>query len=133
MKAYNIYTKLKKIAEIDPEKLIDVWNERCADWRYDDDMVYPNDVENLKMLLPSDPEEAFAMGRQASDQYNYSDDWLSLDGYGRPVTCNTWQLTDKFIMLADLSRYLKESTNDDELQELCEELDIAYDEEEEED
>lgn len=132
MRAYNIYQKLKKAAEIDPEKLIDVWNERCEGWRYNDDMIYPNDVENLKMLLPSDPEEAFAMGRQASDNYNYSDDWLSLDGYGRPVTCNTWSLTDKFIMLADLSRYLEEVKDDDELQELWVELDVADDDDDEE-
>ena len=135
MKTYEIYKKLKKAAEVKPEKLIDVWNERCAEWRYDDDMVYTNDIENLKMFLPSDPEEAFAMGRQASDQYNYTDEWLSLDGGGRPVTCGTWSLTDKFIMLADLARYLEEAKDDDELQELFEELDVAdddYEEEEEE-
>lgn len=134
MNTYEIYTKLKKAAEVNPEKLIDVWNERCAEWRYDDDMVYTNDIENLKMFLPSDPEEAFAMGRQASDQYNYTDEWLSLDGYGRPVTCGTWSLTDKFIMLTDLACYLEDKDND-ELQELFEELDVAdddYEEEEEE-
>lgn len=131
MKTYEIYKKLKKAAEVNPEKLIDVWNERCADWRYDDDMVYINDIENLKMFLPSDPEEAFAMGRQAGDQYNYTDEWLSLDGYGRPVTCGTWSLTDKFIMLADLARYLEEAKDNDELQELFEELDVADDDEEE--
>ena len=131
MNTYEIYTKLKKVAEIDPEKLIDVWNKRCAEEYYYDDMVYTNDIENLKMFLPSDPEEAFAMGRQASDQYNYTDEWLSLDGYGRPVTCGTWSLTDKFIILTDLARYL-EDKDADELQELFEELDVADDEEEEE-
>ena len=131
MNAYKIYTKLKKAAEIDPEKLIDIWNKRCEDEYYYDDMVYTNDIENLKMFLPSDPEEAFAMGRQASDLYNYTDEWLSLDGYGRPVTCGKWGLTDKFIMLADLARYL-EDKDDDELQELFEELDVADDDEEEE-
>ena len=85
------------------------------------------------MFLPSDPEEAFAMGRQASDLYNYTDEWLSLDGYGRPVTCGKWSLTDKFIMLNDLARYLKEAKDNDELQELFEELDVADDDEEEED
>lgn len=132
MRAYGIYTKLKKVEENDVTALIDLWNERCADWHYDDDMVYTNDIENLKMFLPSDPEEAFAMGRQASDQYNYTDEWLSLDGDGRPVSCGTYNLTDKFIFLADLSRYLEEVKDDDELQELFEELDVADDEEEEE-
>ena len=93
-------------------------------------MIYTNDIENLKMFLPSDPEEAFAMGRQASDLYNYTDEWLSLDGYGRPVTCGKWSLTDKFIMLNDLARYLEDKDND-ELQELFEELDVTDDDEEE--
>lgn len=132
MTTYQIYEKLKRAAEIDPEKLIDVWNERCTEWRYDDDMVYPNDIENLKTLLPSDPEEAFSLGRQASDNYNYTDDWLSIDGYGRPVTCNTWSLTDKFIMLGDLARYLNETKDDDELQELWDELDVADDDDDDE-
>ena len=132
MRAYEIYTKLKKVAEIKPEKLIDVWNERCYEWRYDDDVVRPNDIETLKMLLPSDPEEAFAMGRMTGDSYNYSDEWISLDGYGRPISCGTNNLTDKFIFLADLARYLEEAKDDDELQELFEELDVADDDEEEE-
>lgn len=131
MNTYEIYTKLKQAAEVNPEKLIDVWNERCEEEYYYDDMVYTNDIENLKMFLPSDPEEAFALGRQSSDQYNYTDEWLSLDGYGRPVTCGTWNLTDKFIMLTDLARYLADK-DDDELQELFEELDVADDEEYEE-
>ena len=132
MNTYEIYTKLKQAAEVNPEKLIDVWNKRCEEEYYYDDMVYTNDIENLKMFLPSDPEEAFAMGRQSSDQYNYTDEWLSLDGYGRPVTCGTWSLTDKFIMLTDLARYLEEAKDNDELQELFEELDVADDEEEDE-
>lgn len=132
MKAYKIYTKLKQTAKINPEKLIDVWNERCQEWRYDDDMIFPNDIENLKMFLPSDPEEAFAMGRMTGDSYNYSDEWLSLDGYGRPVTCGKWSLTNKFIMLADLARYLEGVKDDDELQELWKELDVADEDEPEE-
>ena len=132
MRAYEIYTKLKKAAEIDPEKLIDVWNERCYDWRYDDDVVRPNDIETLKMFLPSNPEEAFAMGRMTGDSYNYNDEWFSLDGYGRPVSCGTNNLINKFIFLADLARYLEEAKDNDELQELFEELDVADDDEEEE-
>ena len=127
MKSYEIYTKLKKVAEIKPEKLIDVWNERC----YDDDVIRPNNIETLKMLLPNDPEEAFAMGRMTGDSYNYNDEWLSLDGYGRPVSCGTNNLTDKFIFLADLARYLEEAKDDDELQKLFKELDVADDDEEE--
>ena len=132
MKSYEIYTKLKKVEENDVTKLIDVWNERCEDWRYYDDIVRPNDIETLKMLLPSDAEEAFAMGRMTGDSYNYSDEWLSLDGCGRPVSCGTYNLTDKFIMLADLARYLEEAKDDDELQDLWEALDVADDEEDDE-
>ena len=47
-------------------------------------------------------------------------------------TCGTWSLTDKFIMLTDLARYLEEAKDNDELQELFEELDVADEEEEEE-
>ena len=132
MRAYEIYRKLKQVEENNIIDLIDLWNERCVEWRYDDDMVYPNDEENLKMLLPSNPMEAFAMGRATSDNYNYSDEWLSLDGYERPVTCGTCSLTDKFIFLADLARYLEEAKDDDELQELWEDLDVADEDEEEE-
>ena len=132
MKSYEIYIKLKKVEENDVTKLIDVWNERCEDWSYYDDIVRPNNIETLKMLLPSDAEEAFAMGRMTGDSYNYSDEWLSLDGYGRPVSCGTYNLTDKFIMLADLARYLEEAKDDDELQDLWEALDVADDEEDDE-
>lgn len=132
MKSYEIYTKLKKVEENDVTKLIGIWNERCEDWRYYDDIVRPNDIETLKMLLPSDAEEAFAMGRMTGDSYNYSDEWLSLDGYGRPVSCGTYNLTDKFIFLADLARYLEEAKDDDELQDLWEALDVADDEEDDE-
>ena len=131
MKAYEIYTKLKKVEENDVTALIALWNERCENWRYYDDVVRPNDIETLKMLLPSDPEEAFAMGRMTGDSYNYSDEWLSLDGYGRPVSCCTNNLTDKFIFLADLARYLEEVKDNDELQGIFEELDVADDDEEE--
>ena len=130
MNTYEIYTKLKKVEENDVTALIDLWNERCYDWRYDDDVIFLNDVETLKVLLPSDTEEAFAMGRMTGDSYNYNDEWLSLDGYGRPVSCDTNNLTDKFIMLNDLARYLEETKDDDELQELFEELDVADDDEE---
>lgn len=129
MKKYNVYKLLKKVEENDVIQLIDLWNERCQEWRYDDDMIFPNDTENLKMLLPSDPEEAFAMGRATSDNYNYSDEWLSLDGYERPVTCDTYNLTDKFISLDDLASYLAEEKEDDELEELFANLD-AWDEDE---
>lgn len=132
MNTYEIYTKLKQAAEINPEKLIDVWNERCEEERFYDDVIYPNDIESLKMFLPSDPEEAFATGRSTGDSYYYSDEWLSLDGYGRPVSCGKWSLTDKFIMLTDLARYLEEAKDDDELQELWEELDVADEDEPEE-
>ena len=131
MKAYEIYTKLKKVEENDVTVLIALWNESCENWRYYDDVVRPNDIETLKMLLPSDPEEAFAMGRMTGDSYNYSDEWLSLDGYGRPVSCCTNNLTDKFIFLADLARYLEEVKDNDELQGIFEELDVADDDEEE--
>ena len=132
MKSYEIYTKLKKVEENDVTKLIGVWNERCEDWGYYDDIVRPNDIETLKMLLPSDAEEAFELGRITGYSYNYNDEWLSLDGYGRPVSCDTDKLTDKFIMLADLARYLKEAKDDDELQDLWEALDVADDEEDDE-
>ena len=132
MKSYEIYTKLKKVDENDVTKLIGVWNERCEDWGYYDDIVRPNDIETLKMLLPSDAEEAFELGRITGYSYNYNDEWLSLDGYGRPVSCDTDNLTDKFIMLADLARYLKEAKDDDELQDLWEALDVADDEEDDE-
>lgn len=132
MKSYEIYTKLKKVEENDVTKLIGVWNERCEDWGYYDDIVRPNDIETLKMLLPSDAEEAFELGRITGYSYNYNDEWLSLDGYGRPVSCDTDNLTDKFIMLADLARYLKEAKDDDELQDLWEALDVADDEEDDE-
>lgn len=132
MKSYEIYTKLKKVEENDVTKLIGVWNERCEDWGYYDDIVRPNDIETLKMLLPSDAEEAFELGRITGYSYNYNDEWLSLDGYGRPVSCGTYNLTDKFIMLADLARYLKEAKDDDELQDLWEALDVADDEEDDE-
>ena len=38
----------------------------------------------------------------------------------------------KFIFLADLARYLEEAKDDDELQELWEELDVADEDEPEE-
>lgn len=132
MNYYAIYTALKEVAENNPEKLVDVWNERCYAQRYYDDVVYPNDVENLRMMLPTDPEEAFAMGRNASDSYNYTDEWLSMDGYGRPVTCGTWNLTERFIGLGDLAYYLRDNMDEDELKDLFEDLGVDDEDDEEE-
>ena len=48
------------------------------------------------------------------------------------MSCGTYNLTDKFIFLTDLARYLEEAKDDDELQELWEELDVADEDEPEE-
>ena len=132
MNYLKIYNKLKAVAENNPEQLVDVWNERCYAQSYFEDVVFPNDIENLRTMLPSDPVEAFALGSNASDNYNDTDDWLSMDGYGRPVTCGTWNLTERFIGLGDLAYYLRDDKDDDELQDLFEDLGVDDDDDDDE-
>lgn len=119
----QIIEKLQAAASVDPVQLIPLWNDRCYDWKYYDDVIYHNTLDNLRELLDDDPVEAFATGR-ATAGYFYSDNWLSLDGYDRPVSCTNNMLVDKFIYLRDLANWIDETMDEDEQEAIFEDLEL---------
>ena len=52
------------------EELIEIHNKYCKDTNNFDSYIYPNDQENLVLLLPPDPADAFDEGRASADRYS---------------------------------------------------------------
>jgi len=94
-------------------------NAYCEATNNFDDFVYVNDDENLQNLLPSNPLDAFTSGLIARDSYYSTDEWLTLDGYGHPVTASDCNLIDNFVFIEDIARWLA-SLDEEEQAEVLE-------------
>lgn len=95
-------------------ELVALHNSHCTATANNEDIIYPNEDIYLAELLPQDPLEAFAIGRHAD--YCYTDNWLTLDGYGRPITTTHTGLTN-FISTLDIADWLA-GKGEDEQKEL---------------
>ena len=115
------------------EALVDLHNTYCEDCNMSDDYVYLNDEEALYQLLPTDAIQAFYVGRMSSNHYSPTDKWISLDGYGHPVSFANSTLIDRAIYLSDIARWLddKEEEEQQKLLEELQELASDYNEEKE--
>ena len=90
-------------------KFVKLQNAYCEAGNNYDDIIYTNDDENLQYLLPSNPVEAFTTGLLVRDNYySPTDEWLSLDGYGHPVTAANTTLVNDFIFIEDITSWLEE-------------------------
>lgn len=101
--------------------LVELHNTHCRACNLQDDYIMQNTEEELELLLPVDPLQAFYDGRASSDLYSPNDTWISLDGYMHIVSCTNSGLIDKFIYLSDIARWLDDK-EEEEQQELLEEL-----------
>lgn len=105
------------------DALVGLHNTYCNACNLQDDYIMQNTEEELELLLPADPLQAFYDGRASSDNYNPNDTWISLDGYMNIVSCTNSGLIDKFIYLSDIARWLDDKEKEEQerlLKELTE-------------
>jgi hypothetical protein len=76
------------------------WNAMCDYITAPQDHVYANDDEAFEMLQLTIRQTVAASN---NDRYNFDDKWLTLDGYGNPMSFN--DLT-QFIDVPELEEYL---------------------------
>lgn len=95
-------------------KFVDLHNAYCEATNNYDDIIYVNDDENLQNLLPSNPLDAFTTGLIVRNSYYSTDDWLSLNGYGHPVTAADCNLIDNFVFIDDIARWLASLGEDEQ-------------------
>lgn len=58
-------------------KLADVWNTYCEEYKYPDDVIYSNDLDEMENYFDSIGDFYRALG-----EYNVYDYFFSFDGYG---------------------------------------------------
>ena len=114
------------------DALVKLHNTYCSACNLQDDYIMQNTEEELELLLPIDPLQAFYEGRASSDNYNPNDTWITLNGC-HIVSCTNSRLIDTFIYLSDIARWLedKEKEEQERLLEELTELASDYNEEKE--
>lgn len=115
------------------DALVKLHNTYCSACNLQDDYIMQNTEEELELLLPADPLQAFYEGRASSDNYNPNDTWITLNGYSHILSCTNSRLIDTFIYLSDIARWLedKEKEEQERLLEELTELASDYNEEKE--
>lgn len=115
------------------DALVRLHNTYCTACNLQDDYIMQNTEEELELLLPIAPLQAFYEGRASSDNYNPNDTWITLNGYSHIVSCTNSRLIDTFIYLSDIARWLedKEKEEQERLLEELTELASDYNEEKE--
>lgn len=113
--------------------LVKLHNTYCSACNLQDDYIMQNIEEELELLLPIDPLQAFYEGRASSDNYSPNDTWITLNGYSHIVSCTNSRLIDTFIYLSDIACWLedKEKEEQERLLEELTELASDYNEEKE--
>jgi len=66
-------------------ELIELWNEFCYDANYPDDVIYHNDEETFDHMGFTIRQTCAARDR---GDYDFDDSYISLDGYGNPMSSN---------------------------------------------
>lgn len=100
----------KILEEKSDEELIGIHNKYCKDTNNFDSYIYPNNEENLLLLLPSDPSDAFDEGRASADRYFSTDPWIQLNGNGHiESACD---LLNNFLFPYDIAKWLARKPED---------------------
>ena len=81
-------------------ELIKLWNEFCYDANYSDDVIYHNDEETFEQMGFTIKQTCAARDR---GDYDFDDLYLSLDGYGNPMSSND---VTKFVDEYNLTEWL---------------------------
>jgi len=109
---------IKVLETVRSVKLIEMWNERCENWKYMEDYIDHNDIDEL--LYGCSPSEV--LNRIDTENYNMNDDYVVDTQYGY----RSFDFADDDnspIELSDLAEYIvmeEEYFGIDELAELFE-------------
>ena len=96
----NLYPANDWTDEFSDAEIISLWNAMCDYITAPQDHIYPNNDDTFEMLQLTIRQTVRA---SQADVYNFDDKWLTLDGYGNPVSFNE---IDYFIDAAELEEYL---------------------------
>ena len=118
------FEKFEKIFKtLDDSKKVELWNELCDDYRYEETLFSMDELDDL--LAGKKPSELLTM---VNDDFNYNDDYFYFDGYGRLCSVNYLEIffSQGRGDIGEIYEWLK---NNDKLQEFAEENDPDYNEE----
>lgn len=97
------------LEDMDNDTLIDLWNERCQNGSYDDE-IYPLDEYHInEVLCPH--RTPFEMLRAFADDFNPHNDYVMFNGYGVMVSFDDPR---EHIYISDLADYLVRNNIDTE-------------------
>ena len=96
----NLYPANDWTDEFSDAEIISLWNAMCDYITAPQDHIYPNNDDTFEMLQLTIRQTVRA---SQAGVYNFDDKWLTLDGYGNPVSFNE---IDYFIDAAELEEYL---------------------------
>lgn len=101
----NYYEEIcEQLEAMDNNSLVELWNELATDYKYFDDLIYP--MYQLYWELPANPVEAFEIGLSANKDFNTSDDYFYLDGYGNyHSTDDPFDIIDEELLVEYLERF----------------------------
>lgn len=83
--------KIRECVEnLDDQTLVNAFNDYCRVHQYYDDIMYLNNDDELRVLLPNDPVDCFREGMitHCHGDYFCSDNYIRLDGGNHIVSCN---------------------------------------------
>ena len=96
----DLYPSHDWTSDFSEAQLVSHWNAMCDYITAPQDHVYANDDEAFEMLQLTIRQTVAASN---NDRYDFDDKWLTLDGYGNPMSFN--DLT-QFIDVPELEEYL---------------------------
>lgn len=87
----TVEEKLRKcVGNLSEQALVNAFNDYCRAHKYYGDIMYPNNDDELRFLLPNDPVDCFREGMitHCHGGYFCSDNYVRLDGENHIVSCN---------------------------------------------
>jgi hypothetical protein len=76
---------MSPLEKLSDEKLVNLWNQYCDAVNLYPDHIYPNDDETFEMLQLTIRQVVKA---QKHGVYDFDHQWLYIDGYANPKSCN---------------------------------------------
>tara|TARA_R110000851_G_scaffold183151_2_gene332244 strand:- start:321 stop:614 length:294 start_codon:yes stop_codon:yes gene_type:complete len=76
---------MSPLENLSDEKLVNLWNQYCDDTNLYPDHIYPNNDETFLMFQLTVRQVLTA---QMQGVYDFDHQWLYIDGYANPKSCN---------------------------------------------
>ena len=96
----NLYPAHDWTSDFNEAQLVSHWNAMCDYITAPQDHIYANDDEAFEMLQLTIRQTVAASN---NDRYNFDDKWLTLDGYGNPMSFNNLL---NYLDVPELEEYL---------------------------